>query len=456
MKTEQNHLIVEDIPSLLKKIAIPASTGLFFNTMYNVVDTFYAGLISTQAISALSLSFMIFFTIIGLGYGFSSAISALVGNANGKEKFFLASMYAHKGILFMQILALLLTLVGFIISPYLFGLLGASGEYLADAREYMDVILLGTLFFMTNFALNGILISKGDTRSYRNTLIFGFFANLLLNPLFIYGFWVIPPLGISGIALATVIIQLLNSLYMTKKVLDTKLVSFNNLKYFLPHKKLYYDLITQGIPSSLNMLIMAIGSIILMYFVSLYGMKAVAGYGIGFRVEQIMLLPALGLSSAVLSIASNNHGAKRHDRVKETLKIALKYGFFISTFGIIFLYIFGAYIIEIFDNDTAVVAYGIKYLLVEVWIFYAYILLFICVSTLQAIKRPKMILYIAIYRQVFAKYLVAYLIVIYLGLEFIYLWFGVAIMIYSAAIFAYLYTTMLLKKIDSSKEKCRT
>ena len=86
MKKDSKHLLSDDIPSLLKQIAIPASTGMFFNTMYNVVDTFYAGLISTEAISALSLSFMIFFVIIGLGYGFSSAITALIGNAIGKNK----------------------------------------------------------------------------------------------------------------------------------------------------------------------------------------------------------------------------------------------------------------------------------------------------------------------------------------------------------------------------------
>ena len=445
MKNDTKHLLNDDIPSLLKQIAIPASTGMFFNTMYNVVDTFYAGLISTQAISALSLSFMIFFTIIGLGYGFSSAITALIGNANGKNKRFLASLYAHKGIFFMQILALILTVVGFIISPYLFKLLGASGEYLQTSLDYMNVILAGTIFFMTNFALNAILVSRGDTKSYRNTLIFGFFANLILNPLFIYGFWFIPAMGISGIALATVLIQIINIVYMLIKVMQTKLINFENIKYFMPHKKMYKELITQGIPSSMNMLIMAIGSIILMYFVSLYGVKAVAGYGVGFRVEQLMLLPALGLSSAVLSIVSNNYGAKRFDRVQETLKTALKYGFMISTFGIVFLYIFGKLIIQQFDDDLEVIKYGFDYLIIEVWIFYAYVVLFICVSTLQAIKKPKMILYIALYRQIVAKYLVAVVLVSWLSLDYIYLWAGILVMIYSAAIFAYFYTNSLLK-----------
>ena len=444
---QNSHLIKENIPTLLKQIAIPASTGMFFNTMYNVVDTFYAGLISTQAISALSLSFMIFFTIVGIGYGFSSAITALIGNASGRSKRFLASLYAHKGIFFMQIVAIVLTIVGFMISPYLFKILGASGDYLQMSLDYINIILAGTIFFMTNFALNAILVSRGDTKSYRNTLIFGFFANMILNPLFIYGFLFIPAMGIEGIALSTVLIQLINALYLLKKVMNTKLVHFEKISYFLPHKKVYKDMIAQGIPSSMNMLIMSIGSLILMYFVSLYGVKAVAGYGIGFRVEQIMLLPALGLSSAVLALVSNNYGAKKYDRVIETVNKALKYGFIIATFGIIFLYLFGKLIISQFDSDPTVIGYGYDYLVVEVLIFYAYVILFICVSTLQGIKKPKMILYIALYRQLIAKYAIAYVLVIWLALDYIYLWVGVLVMIYSAAIFAYFYTQRLLKEV---------
>ncbi len=444
---KSKHLITGDIPKLIKQIAIPASTGMFFNTMYNVVDTLYAGLISTQAISALSLSFMIFFMIIGLGYGFSAAITALIGNANGRNKHFLASLYAHKGVLFIQILAVIFTIIGFIISPYLFKFLGASGVYLDMSLEYTNIILAGTIFFMTNFALNAILISQGDTKPYRNILIFGFFANLILNPLFIYGFLFIPAMGIKGIALATVLVQVINGCYMFYKVLQTKLIHFENIKYFLPHKKIYKDLILQGIPSSMNMLIMAFGSIILMYFVSLYGVKAVAGYGIGFRVEQLMLLPAVGLSSAVLSLISNNFGAKKYDRVQQTMNLALKYGFYICTFGIIFLYIFGKLIIKQFDNDLEVINYGFEYILVEVWIFYAYVILFICVSTLQAIKKPKMIIYISLYRQIIANFLVAYLFVVYFELDYIDLWFGVLVIIYSVAIFTYMYTKKILKHL---------
>lgn len=441
-------LITDDIPSLIKQLAIPASTGMFFNTMYNVVDTFYAGLISTQAIAALSLSFMIFFLIIGTGYGFSSAITALIGNAFGKKRDKLSVIYAHKGLVFVPLIGVIISLFGFIFAQDIFILLGATQGYLKDALDYIYTILLGVVFFMGNFALNAILIATGDTKSYRNTLIFGFFANIALNPLFIYGFLFIPAMGIKGIALATVLIQCLNMFYLLNKVLKTKLIHFERLDYFLPHKKLYMNILKQGMPASLNMLAMAMGSLLVIYFVSHYGIHAVAGYGIGFRVEQLMLLPALGLSTSVLSLVSNNFGAKRYDRVKDTLYYALKYGFYICLFGVSFLYIFGEMIIRQFDDNALVVNYAIEYLLIEVWIFFAFLTLFICVSTLQGIKEPKMIFYVALYRQIIAKFIVGYMVVKYFELDIIWLWVGLLLMIYSAAIFLYFYTRNRLKALN--------
>lgn len=441
-------LLTQDIPSLIKQLAIPASTGMFFNTMYNVVDTFYAGLISTQAIAALSLSFMIFFLIIGTGYGFSSGITALIGNAFGKKRDKLSVIYAHKGIIFVPLVGLVIALVGFIFIKDIFMLLGATQGYLQDALDYVYTILFGVVFFMANFALNAILMAIGDTKSYRNTLIFGFFANIALNPLFIYGFLFIPAMGIKGIALATVLIQCINMVYLFYKVLKTKLIHFERLDYFLPHKKLYMNILRQGLPASLNMLAMAIGSLLIVYFVSHYGIYAVAGYGIGFRVEQLMLLPALGLSTAVLTLVSNNYGAKQYERVKETLYCALKYGFYICLFGVGFLYIFGEFIIKQFDDDAQVIHYAIEYLLIEVWIFFAFLILFICVATLQGIKQPKMIFYVALYRQIVAKFMVGYLIVHYFELDIIWFWIGLLIMIYSAALFLFVYTKKTLSKLN--------
>ncbi|CAA6810325.1 MAG: Multi antimicrobial extrusion protein (Na(+)/drug antiporter), MATE family of MDR efflux pumps [uncultured Campylobacterales bacterium] len=439
-------LTTKEIPSLIRQIAIPTSTGMFFNTMYNVVDTFYAGLISTQAIAALSLSFTIYFLIMGLGYGFSSAVTALMGNAFGEEDKSKASAYGYKALVFIPVIGMILSVVGYFVAPWLFVLFGASDEYLDMSVTYVNIIFIGSVFFMLNYSLNAILVSIGDTKTYRNTLIAGFFLNLILNYLFIYGFWIVSALGVAGIAMATVLIQVITMTYMIYKVTKTGIIDFTKVKEFLPNIAIYKEFLVQGIPSCFNMFIMGIGSLIFIYFVSVYDVAAVAGYGIGFRVEQLMLLPALGISISVLTLVSNNYGAKKYDRVKQIVSVSLKYGFIVSVVGLVVLTTLGKFIISLFDSNEQVVNYGFEYVFVEVWVFYAYFILFVCVSVLQGIKKPKMIFYIALYRQIIALVVLGYIVVKYLELDFVYLCIANAVIVFSASIFAYFYTVKLLKE----------
>lgn len=438
------NLTTQNIPQLLKQISIPVSTGMFFQTMYNVVDTFCAGFISTQAVAAISLGFIFFYILVGIGNGLSTALTSLIGNAHGKKKEFLASIYAYKGLCFIPIVGIFFSIIGYFIAPLLFVFLGANGTYLQLALDYINIILIGNIFFMINFSFNAILNGLGDTKTFRNTLIFGFFANIILNPLFIYGYLFIPAMGIEGIAFSTVLIQVMIMFYLAKKVLDTKVINLNKLVYFLPQRKIYKNLIIQGIPSSLNIVIMGIGAIILMYYISDYGYKAVAAYGIAYRIETILLMPALGLSTSVLIIVSNNFGAKEYKRVFETLYTSLKYGFFLCGLGALFLFFFGEFIIKLFDTDDAVVAFSMNYLKIQIWVFYALLALYICVSALQAIQKPLMVFYIGMYRQVIAQVIIATLIVKYLQLDIIYLWIALMVMVYTAAIFLFFYTRRTL------------
>lgn len=436
----ENRLINQPIPSLLKELAIPASVGIFFNTLYNVVDTFYAGLISTQAVAGLSMSFFLYFVVVGVGFGFGSAITALIGNSLGRKKVFLGTLYAHKGIFFIVLLGSILAILGFLSAPWLLGVLGAEKEYLPLASSYIRTILLATPFFMSTYGLNAILVALGDTKSYRNMLIAGFFLNLALNPLFIYGFGPIPAMGVAGIAFATVLVQIVSTVYLGKRVLEEKMLSFCSAKVYFPDWRIYKHIFSQGLPPSMNMLTMSIGSIITIYFVAVYGTEAVAGYGIAFRVEQIMLLPALGISSAVLSLVSNNHGARKHERVRETLILALKYGFVMSVLGIVLGYSVGEWVVSRFDSNPEVIARAMEYLYIEVFVFFGYVILFMCVSTLQGVKKPRVILYVGLYRQIFGKVILFGAIVYWLAFPYVALWYGLFFIVYSSAIFLGWYT----------------
>lgn len=443
-------LTTEPIPILLRRIAIPSSLGMVFNTLYNVVDTYYAGLLSTEALAALSSSFFLFFVIVGLGYGGSTALTALIGNALGRKHPLYAGLIAKKGLLLVLLLGLFLGFLGYISAPTMLRLIGVEALYHALALEYIQIILGGTVLFFANFALNGILVATGDTKSYRNTLLFGFVANVLLNPLFMYGWGFIPAMGIGGIAASTVLIQGINALYLLQKSIHTGLISFGTLHCFYPDWRIYKNLIAQGLAPGLNMLMMSFGSLIALYFVTEYGYKAVAGYGIGYRVEQLLLLPALGISSATLSLVSINMGAGKIERVKEIIFAALKYGYTISLIGIIVLYALGEWLIGRFDSDPEVIAFGVKYLLVMVFVFFGFVTHFVCVATLQGMKYPAMIFYIGIYRQLIAPLILFTLIANIWKLSFIWLWLGLAFIVYSSAAVILWHTFKVIKKHDTS------
>ena len=168
------------------------------------------------------------------------------------------------------------------------------------------------------------------------------------------------------------------------------------------------------------MLLGSFGSMITMYFVSTYGFKAVAAVGIGYRVEQIILLPMLGLNTAVISIVSNNFGAKNFNRIDEVIQRALKYGYIMSAIGVVLIALFGKYMIMVFDTDTEVVDIAYIYIIFESFIFFSFITLFISGSTLQGIKKPFMIPYIGLYRQIFMPLIFFFLIVHVFHLSIIY------------------------------------
>jgi len=383
--------------------------------------------------------------LLSISFGLSAAITAYVGGALGKHKRNMAKIYASNGISLFMFISFILLLVSFLLLETIFVSMGASGKVLEYALEYTYIILLGIFPMLVGLGANSVLIALGDTKSYRNILIIGFFLNIILDPLFIYGFYFIPALGISGVAIATVLIQYITLLYMLYKLYQTKLFHFSTFFKTLPNIKAFKHLIRQAIPTSLNMFLASLGSMITMYFVSTYGFKAVAAFGIGYRVEQIILLPMLGLNTAVISIVSNNFGAKNFDRIDEVIHKALKYGYLLSAFGVVLIALFGKTMIMVFDTDTEVVDTAYTYIIFESFIFFSFITLFISNSTLQGIKQPFMIPYIGFYRQIFMPLIFFSLAVNIFDLPIIYLWVSMLIIISSAAIYMKIYTKKQLE-----------
>ena len=391
-------LTKDPIWSLLRKVTIPASVGSLFQTFYNLVDTWFAGRISAEAIGAIAKSFPIYFTIIAIGVGLSAGTNTLIGNNIGSKNIKKASLFIAQSIIYAIVLSILVTLFGLNVSDFLLSLMGADEEGIILSRKYLDIIFYGTIIVLIQISLNGTLNAQGDTKSYRNVLIFSFFLNIFLNPLFIFGYGFIPAFGISGLAIATVISQFVGLLYLAYKVHSCELKKYLKLQCFIPKYDLLKELLYQSTPVMFSMLFIGVGLFNILYFIGQFGDLATAGYGAALRIEQVFLLPVIGLNTAVLSIGGQNFGAKSYDRIRELYKKALLFGSsFMICAGIIIF--FGAEsLVSLFTDNSEAIYHGAIYLKVAALIGPIYPVFFITTAVFQAVKKPLYSLYLSILR----------------------------------------------------------
>ncbi len=429
-------LTSEPIPLLTRRIAVPASVGFFFNTMYNFVDTYCAGLISTDALAALSLSFPVFFILISAGSGLSQGTTALMANAIGGKNPDGARRLFAQAVTFSVIAGMALSAAGYLAAPALFQLLGAEGDYLKVALAYMNVILCGGVFFILQMTINAALNAQGNTTLYRNFLIVGFVANCGLNPLLMWGGLGIPAMGVGGIALATVIVQAAGCVMLWRGVRSTSLCTELPGSYFKPDLALLRRILGQATPAALNMLTVALGIFVITWFVKHFGKEAVAAYGIATRIEQVVLLPTIGLNFAVLGLVGQNHGAGLPHRVREAWLTGVKYGAGLMVGGGVLLYFLRAPAMKLFSHDSGVVSHGGEYLGVAALTLAAYPVLFVTVFMLQGMKRPAYGLWMGLYRQIAAPLLVFNGLAFTLGYGLWGIWWGICLVTWSAALFA--------------------
>jgi len=262
-----------------------------------------------------------------------------------------------------------------------------------------------------------------------------------------YGGLGIPAMGLPGIAFATILIQCLGNFYLFSRLSRTGAVESFTLPELRPRWRYYRALFGQGFPAAMNMMTVTLGIFIITWFVGRFGQEAVAAYGIATRVEQIALLPVMGLNISTLALTAQNYGAGRIDRIRRVLAVSLRYGFMLAISGTVAALLFTSELMSLFSKDPAVVAVGIRFLRIEAFVFPAYVLLYICVSAMQGIKRPVFALWIGLYRQIAGPFLVFHFLTTTLGWGIMGIWWGIFAVTWSAAVIVVLYVSWILRKL---------
>jgi len=319
-------LTTGSISGHFKALAIPSAVGMAFTTLYNVVDVYFAGMLSTDAQAGLVAAFQVFMVLIIVGFGFGAGLSALIGNALGERNTDKALKLAEQGILLAIVGSLAMLAAGYSLAPKVLEFNSQPGPYREAAVSYIRVLMLGAPLFIVAQSVNGILTAQGDTKSMQRAQIASFFANLVLNPVLIFGIpGVIEGIGFNGIALSTVISHGGVMVYIMMQARKSDVLAGQGWAYS-PSFDLMKQILGQSMPIAFAMAVMIASGIGILYFAKDFGEAGVAGWGVGLRIEQLLILPAFGLTNALLPIAAQNLGAKQYDRVREATFFCFKLG----------------------------------------------------------------------------------------------------------------------------------
>ncbi|MEM6738858.1 MAG: MATE family efflux transporter [Pseudomonadota bacterium] len=416
------------ISSHFRTLAIPAALGMVFNTLYNMVDMFWAGRLATDAQAGLAIGFMVLFVYIAFGFGLSSGTSALIGGAIGEKDRGRACKLAGQVMSFAALISVALMGLSLVLSPLIIDLVSEPGPYRDAAARYLMILTLSIPGFVVAYACNGALQAQGDSVSLTRALFGAFLLNIVLNPLLIVG---IPGLwagmGFDGLAASTVASQTLVMLFMLWRLFGSDVLQGISGDCFRPRVETFRTLALQMLPTSFSLQIMILGGFAVQFALKEFGAEAVAAYGLGLRIEQLILLPILGVATSLLPIAAQNFGAKDYDRVREATAFAVKIALLFMAALCPVLWLGAGAALSLFTDDPEVRRIGVTYLHVDAVLLPVYSLLFIINSFLQALKRPIFVLWISIYRQGFGVAFFVWLLLTFWSWDIWSVWFGIGL-----------------------------
>lgn len=362
-RSKSKNLTEGPIFKSLLVLAVPIVFSSLLQTAYNLTDTFWVGRLGAGAVAAVSLSFPVMFLIFAVGGGLAVAGTILVAQYKGKKDEASVDHVTSQTFSMMFIISILIGIIGYLVSPSIISFMGADAIVSPMAIEYLRVSFLGVLFVFIYYVFESLLRGVGNAK----TPVFIVFAtvllNLILDPLFIFGWGPFPAMGVSGAALATVCTQAIAAIIGIILLFSGRYGLRLKLKNLKPDFPLIKKMFFLGLPSSIEQSSRALSFVFLTLLAARFGTIALAAYGIRNRISSFLILPALGLAIAASAIIGQNLGAQKPERAQKTAKDALVATFIsLTALGMVF-FIFAENIIGWFvPGDLEVIKMGALFL----------------------------------------------------------------------------------------------
>ncbi|HBH7894091.1 TPA: MATE family efflux transporter [Vibrio vulnificus] len=383
---DKHGLLSAPIAETLRKMTVPMIFGMVAILMFNLIDTFFISLLGTEALAAISYTFPVTFAVncitMGIGVGLSTSIGRLLGQGEAHQ----AARFTTHGLLLAVVLVALASTLGFFTVTPLFTLLGAKEELIPLIGQYMHVWYLTIPLLVIPMAGNSAIRATGDTKTPAKIMMLAGLINGVLDPLLIFGIGPFPELGIQGAAIASALSwlgALIGSFYVL--IQRERLLG---LPQWQRLKEDWQQILKVGTPAALSNAMNPLSGAILMMMLSSHGTAAVAAYGAAQRIESILMLVLMALTSALTPFMAQNFGAKNPQRAFQGLFVSMRFSVLFQ--GLVFLMMVPLSIplAALFSQEQAVRDLLWHYLLV-VPISYGFLgIVMMLVSGLNAMHQP--------------------------------------------------------------------
>jgi putative MATE family efflux protein len=358
LRGEEHDYTQGNIKRAVFLLSVPMVLEMLMESIFAIVDIFFVSKLGADAIATVGLTESVVTIIYALAVGLSAAVTAMVSRRVGEKRFKKASESAWQAIVAVVVLSLVLAVPGVIFAKDILRLMNASETIVNEMSSYTAIIFGSNIVIMLLFINNAIFRSAGNAVLSMRVLFMANLINIVLDPIFIFGWGPIPAMGIKGAAIATTTgrgIAVVYQFYLLWK--GEGRIKLRGISY-KPQFKLIGKLLRLSTGSVSQYLVATSSWIILMRFVAVYGSEVLAGYTISLRIIMFALLPAWGISNAASTLVGQNLGAHNPDRAEKSAWIAGKVNMAVMAFITIVLVLWPASFLGKLSNDVAIVDYG--------------------------------------------------------------------------------------------------
>ena len=436
MHPERNEITDGNLLKAMALLALPIIFSNFLQGLYNVIDMFWVGKLGPAAVAAVSLSFPPTFLMIMIGTGISIAGTILVSQYKGRKDHEKADFIASQTVSSVILLSIVLAALGYVFSPVLLGAMSLEQSVSGMAKDYLRITFTGLPFVFFYFVFQSLLRATGNVRTPLYVVMGSILLNAVLDPLFIFGYGIIPAMGVAGAAIATVISQGLGALTGLYILLRGRSGIHVKLPYMAPHAETLVRLVKLGVPSSVEMASVSLSFIAMLFIVTPFGTEVTAAYGIGTRILSMIIIPSVGLGIATSTIVGQNMGAGRPERAEHAAKAGMAAGFVALTAMGILMFAFSKAIASALIDDATVVSMSSNFLNLVAPAFGFFAILDVVTGTFKGAGHTLRSMALTITSLWLLRFLIAYTLAYHTALSFEGIWWAFPISLVLSAFIA--------------------